>query len=286
MLDTGKFSRMARVSKRTLRYYDSIDLFKPERVDPDTGIRYYSAKQFADLNRILALKELGMSLDQIRRMLADDVSQEEIHGMLMLKKAEAEQALLTELYRFRSIEARLQSADIYLTQGVVLKSVPEQPFLSYRTVITDPQQGWELTHSIMGRIPRLVGRSKVSNFAAVMHSDSFDDEHMDAEMGFYQPKNTGTTVELSEDVILTERVLPAVEAMATVVMVGGPSRYPAGFTAVGEWIDENGYEVVGPQREIFLEVPPDGKEDNMVIEIQFPVEPVISDPRQLLSTLD
>ena len=50
MFDTGKFSRLARVSKRTLRYYDSIDLFKPKTVDADTGIRYYSAEQFAVLH--------------------------------------------------------------------------------------------------------------------------------------------------------------------------------------------------------------------------------------------
>ena len=90
MFDTGKFSRLARVSKRTLRYYDSIDLFKPRRVDSETGIRYYSAEQFADLNRIISLKELGLTLDQIRRMLDDDISAEEIYGMLLLKKAEAE----------------------------------------------------------------------------------------------------------------------------------------------------------------------------------------------------
>lgn len=60
MFDTGKFSRMARVSKRTLRYYDSIDLFKPVKVNSETGIRYYSAEQFADLNRIISLKECHM----------------------------------------------------------------------------------------------------------------------------------------------------------------------------------------------------------------------------------
>jgi DNA-binding transcriptional MerR regulator len=59
----GEFSKIARVSKRLLQYYDEIDLFKPAYTDPQTEYRYYSAKQLPTLNRILALKELGLSLD-------------------------------------------------------------------------------------------------------------------------------------------------------------------------------------------------------------------------------
>lgn len=282
VLDTGEFSRMARVSKRTLRYYDSIDLFKPIRVDEGTGVRYYSTRQLADLNRILALKELGMSLDQIRRMLADDVSPDEIRGMLLLKKAEAEQALLADIQRFRSIEARLQNPDTYLMRGVVLKSVPRQPFLSYRSVLADRQLG-KLSFTLMEEVPRRVGRDELGPFTSVMHGDAFDAERFDAELGFLLPRSGDLNVALPGDVVLTERTLPAVEDMASVVLVGGPSRYPAGFSTIGRWVEENGYEVVGPQREIFLETSATGDEDDMVIEIQFPVTRPLPDAQRLLS---
>ena len=282
MFDTGKFSRMARVSKRTLRYYDSIDLFKPLKVDPETGIRYYSAEQFADLNRIISLKELGLTLDQIRHMLDEDVSREEIHGMLLIKKAEAEQKLLEDIKRLRSIEARLQSPELFLTQGVVLKSVPEQPFLSYRNTF----KGEELLpfyQSIVHRVPRLAGRQKLSHFTTLMHWDSFDMENMDAELGYFISKPSNLRIELSEDLILTERKLPAVAEMASVILVGGPERYPAGHEAVARWCEENGYDVNKPERYIFLEMPADGNPDDTVIELQFPVERVVSDPQSLLS---
>ena len=250
MFDTGKFSRMARVSKRTLRYYDSIDLFKPLKVDPETGIRYYSAEQFADLNRILSLKELGMTLDQIRHMLADDVSPEEIYGMLLIKRAEAEQKLLQDIQRFRSIEARLRDPEIYLTQGVVLKSVAAQPYLSYRSMI-DGTELQPLFERILGRVPSLAGRQNVSYFTSVMHWDAFEMENMDAELGYLIPKPLGMTVELAEDVVLTERMLPAVAEIASVILVGGPERYPAGFEAVSRWCEANGYDVGKPERYIF-----------------------------------
>src|SRR5215813_6701695 len=107
MFTVGEFSQLAQVSKRLLRYYDEIGLLKPVRIDKFTGYRYYSAEQLPPLNRILALKELGLSLDQIRRMLSDKVSADEIQGMLLLKKAEAEQQLQEEQQRIRSIESRL-----------------------------------------------------------------------------------------------------------------------------------------------------------------------------------
>lgn len=282
MFDTGKFSRMARVSKRTLRYYDSINLFKPVKVDPETGIRYYSAEQFADLNRIISLKELGMTLDQIRRMLADDVSSEEIYGMLLLKKAEAEQKLLDDIKRLRGIEARLQNPETYITQGVVLKSVSEQPFLSYRNTLNGEAM-LPLYQSIVSRVPRLAGRRNVSYFTILMHWDEFDMENMDAELGYFMLKPSALRIELSEDVILTERTLPAVDEMASVILVGGPERYPAGFEAVTRWCEQNGYDVNKPERYIFLEMPADGNPEDTVIELQFPVERIVSDPKSLLS---
>ena len=66
MFLTGEFSKISRVSKRLLHHYDEIGLLKPAHIDPSTGYRYYSANQLSRLNRILALKDLGLSLEQMR----------------------------------------------------------------------------------------------------------------------------------------------------------------------------------------------------------------------------
>jgi DNA-binding transcriptional MerR regulator len=108
MFRIGEFSHIARVSKRLLQYYDEIGLLIPAYTDPQTGYRYYSARQLLCLNRILALKDLGLSLDHIAAMLEEAISDEAIHGILLLKKAELEQRLRDDLQRLRQIEARLQ----------------------------------------------------------------------------------------------------------------------------------------------------------------------------------
>ena len=137
MFRIGEFSQIARVSGRLLRYYDSIGLLRPQRIDPETGYRYYSAGQLERLNRILALKDLGLSLDQVARMLDDKISTAEIRGMLALKKAELERSLAEEAARLRHIESRLTQIEQQGSLGdydVVVKSAPATPLLSMRAV--------------------------------------------------------------------------------------------------------------------------------------------------------
>jgi DNA-binding transcriptional MerR regulator len=62
MLQIGEFSVLSHVSIKTLRHYDEVGLLKPMHVDPHSGYRYYAASQIVQLNRILALRDLGMSL--------------------------------------------------------------------------------------------------------------------------------------------------------------------------------------------------------------------------------
>jgi DNA-binding transcriptional MerR regulator len=68
-----KLSNIGQVSIATLRHYDQYGLLKPNALDPDTGYRYYSLDQLACLNRILALKELDFPLEQIARLLEEDL---------------------------------------------------------------------------------------------------------------------------------------------------------------------------------------------------------------------
>jgi DNA-binding transcriptional MerR regulator len=90
MFRIGEFSKIAQVPGSLLRYYDEIGLLKPVHIDQWTGYRYYSARQLPRLHRILALKELGLTLDQIARLVNEEVSAAEIQGMLALKKAQVE----------------------------------------------------------------------------------------------------------------------------------------------------------------------------------------------------
>jgi DNA-binding transcriptional MerR regulator len=86
MFKIGDFSRLSRVSVRALHLYDQMGLLKPVHVDAFTGYRYYSAKQLAQLNQIVAFKDLGFFLEQISGLLNDNIPPAQIQGMLRLSK--------------------------------------------------------------------------------------------------------------------------------------------------------------------------------------------------------
>ena len=69
MFRIGEFSKIAQVPASLLRYDDDIGLFTLIHSDRDTGYRDYSVQQLAQINRILALKDLGFSLDQVKHLM-------------------------------------------------------------------------------------------------------------------------------------------------------------------------------------------------------------------------
>ena len=93
MIRIGDFSKLSRVSIKALRLYDEMGLLKPVEVDRFTGYRYYEFDQLPRLYRILALKDLGFSLEAISRLLEGEVSVEQMRGMLKLRQAEIDISL-------------------------------------------------------------------------------------------------------------------------------------------------------------------------------------------------
>src|SRR6476661_8840594 len=93
MFRIGEFARMGQVSVRTLRHYDELGLLEPVEIDRFTGYRYYSTGQLPRLNRIVALKEVGLSLEQIGQLLDADLTPEQLEAMLKLKQVELCQQL-------------------------------------------------------------------------------------------------------------------------------------------------------------------------------------------------
>src|SRR3954463_91841 len=127
MFTLGDCPRHGRFSVRMLRHYDATGLLRPVHVDPASGYRYYTAAQLARLNRIIALKDRGCTLDQVQDIVDEKVSAEELRGMLRLRRAELETAMAAAGARLIQVEARLraiESEGCMPTNDVVIKSVP------------------------------------------------------------------------------------------------------------------------------------------------------------------
>lgn len=254
MFAIGDFARLGRVSVRMLRHYDALGLLRPAHVDPGTGYRRYNAAQLARLNRIVALKDLGFTLDQVGSILNEPVDAAELRGMLRLRRAEAESELAVARRRLTGIQARLSMIEAESGCGgdVVVKRVPAVR-VAELTAIADSYASCDITPVIRPLYARLNRQLEsagiVSTGSAVAtYEDSGDGVLIHAALPV-----PGTAVRHPE---LTIVDLPAVEA-ATMIHHGSMDDADAAVQTLARWIDANGYRSRGYAREVNLECPPD-----------------------------
>ena len=270
MIRIGDFARLSQVSIVTLRHYDELGLIEPISVDPVTGYRYYSVGQLPRLNRIMSLKDLGFSLGQIRDVLDDGVSLEQLQDMLRLKRVEVGCRLTNERERLARIEARLRQIEQENTMPdyeVVLKTVAPMLVASRRITIPTNDQVPDYLNPAFEEVFSYVseqGLKPSSSHLALWHTtaDTYTDEDVEA------------LVPVARTLPGTERVnvyeLPQIQ-VASVVHHGDFSDFTQTHVALHKWVEDNSYRVTGPYREIYLEHDPDDL-SNSTTEVQYPVE--------------
>ena len=270
MFKISDFSRLSQVSVKALRYYDELGLLKPAQIDRFTGYRYYSMDQLPRLSRILALKDLGLSLQQIGQLLNEELPPDQLRGMLKLKRAELEQEVDQVRMRLERVEARLRQIEQegkMPTYDVVIKTIQPQLVASIRDVVpTPPEQG-----GLWGELGVYLGRHKATSTGpclTIYHDPEYKERDWDVEV--CEP--------LAAPVPSDERVhvyeLPAVQTMACVVHHGPFVTINEAYQALFKWAQVNGYRIAGPCREVYLRTAEHGSQmdANTVTEIQFPVE--------------
>lgn len=272
MFRIGEFSKICRVPVSALRYYADLGLLEPAHIDQFTAYRYYSLDQLPRLNRILALKDLGLALEQIAQILHEDLPAEQIRGMLRLKQAEIRQRLDEEQARLDRVEARLKQIEKegkMPEHDVVLKQIEAQLTLSIREVIPTPDHvGHLLGESYTAMIAN--GLDGAAPPYTIYHDEEFKPADMDIEIAIPVAASVKTSVALNGGRTLALRQQPALSSAAGVIHRGSYDTLEASYSAIGRWIEENGYRIVGPPREVYLTAPdsPEGP----ITEIQYPVE--------------
>ena len=270
----GEFSRLGRVSRRQLRHYDELGLLTPTEVDPVTGYRSYHADQLPRLHRILALKDLGFSLDEVRRLVDEDVPAAQLQGMLQLRRAQAEQALEREAARLREIEARIAAiAAPRPLDEVVVRSLDAAHLWSHRFLCRGPEHAFEVMGRLGSGLAGAYGPQRAARPIAIAHGDGFLATDLDLEVGFLVPDDDAVPDTVA-GLAMQARTLPAVTRAAISVRRGDPRGDHDAFGAIARWLDVHDHRIAGPIRERFVHFPADpARFDDTVTEIQAPVQP-------------
>lgn len=269
MFKISTFSKLSKVTLKTLRYYDQIGILKPRKVDDDTGYRYYSADQLLELNRILIYKELGFTLPQIKQLLQEDISLENIQGMFKLKRSEIQHIIDTEQAKLVRIEERMQliekEGQFETGQEIRVKAGGAQTFLfqkAYGREEDIPELFRQLDLLLTTEIRQLIQGPQVVLWKDI---DGKEDE-FEFEVGYF------LTCELRsfpEPFLL--RTLPPEPMMATMAFHSNSNFDCAACVHLAKWIEKNNYQIKEnePGRELYLPLSPE--RDAQFIEIQIPI---------------
>jgi len=252
MFTIGDFAQLGRVSVRMLRHYDAVGLLLPARVDPATGYRFYTAVQLHRLNRLIALKDLGLTLDQVRVVLDEEVSVEQLHGMLSLRRAELRQQILADSARLRRVEARLRAIEregAMPTDEIVVKAVPAVRVarVSATAASYEPEDIGPVIQPLYPQLFERLARAGVtpSGPGIATYEPGTGDEVV---------VHAGVTVDVEPSASFEFEVvdLPALAEAATIVHRGSMADGGATGQAVAPWIEAHGYKQKGFAREVYL----------------------------------
>ncbi|WP_314588114.1 MerR family transcriptional regulator [Paenibacillus terrigena] len=270
MFKISEFSKISQLSVKTLRYYDQMNLLKPAHIDKFTSYRYYSADQLFELHRILAFKELGFSLEQIRQMMSEHIPIEQIKGMFRLKQHEIQSMLEREQAKLDRIKERLyliehENTNHLSAHDVVLKEVEPQLVMSFRQK-TAMDQIPELFRILDGHL-QSYGQSALSKLVLWHGCEQYEDE-MDIEVARVLKEP------IPENPLLTLRQLPKVPMMATLIHHCRTASRCSASTELAIWIERNGYRMIEhePRREICVPHAPSNDPESYVAELQIAVE--------------
>jgi DNA-binding transcriptional MerR regulator len=281
MFKIGEFSRLSRVSVRMLRHYDQLGLLKPSQTDSLTNYRYYSADQLPRLNRILALRDLGFSLEQIKDMLEEELSSDQLLGMLKLKRAEIEQQMQVQQGQMTRLEARIRQmnevAD-YKSYEVILRDIGPELVATYREIAADDDRIQSMFNEVETHVAGFDQARADKPPFTTYHDAEYREHDIDAEVAIPLKFPIPGTAEIHV------RELHGLSNVACVVHSGSYLTLYQAYNALLSWIEANHYHMVGPIREVYLrygadgfgfDLPPTylGQDSNQyVTELQLPVE--------------
>lgn len=271
MLGIGQFAQLAKVSVRTLRYYGDHGLLMPAHVDPGSGYRSYDASQLADLNRILVMKDLGLSLDEIKTFVAEDISIEGLITLAKERQVEAEEEIEQERQRLDRVAARIallihsetrDSTMTIATSAVVIKRLDPMRLATASEIVSgfDADLG-----AVFGRLyPLIFGELGRLGITSDYPTTALYEDHPDG-IEIIAAAQLAPDVEFTSGV-LQRRDLPKVERAATLVHSGDMTTIGASHQSLLEWVDSAGETPTGFTRELYLQH--DGPQEGWVTELQ------------------
>lgn len=279
MYKISDFSQIGQVSVRMLRHYDKLGLLKPNNKDKWTNYRYYTLDQLPRLHQILALRDLGLSLEQIRGLLDDPGANDLLYEMLQVKQRDIEDRLAEEQARLDRVAARLaliERVHAPIPYDVALKALPAQHVAAVREVVPHLSQIGRIRERMLASLYDALALARISPGMelAIYHQQAYSEEDIDMSLAV---EVADGVLQNADEVLFEACTLPPAPLAASVVYNGSMRNIPDVVVNLYRWLGMNGYTSAGAYREVHLfgrelDVCASGLDQEVVIEVLVPVE--------------
>lgn len=270
----GRFSLITRLSQKALRYYDERGLLVPQEKDKFTRYRYYTGPQIARGVSIKTLCDLGFSLTEIETLLsAKETNDTGIIRALFLKRRSE---IRSEVNRLQEIEAILETRDaslelIYMSHNepVVKETMPvriagKRGTGTYSETIS--RLMGELCTQLFSAENLGAGLKIAGPFMTLYHDREYKEK--DADMECAVPITGKCTI---HDPSMEIRMLPGGKCL-TLLYQGPYAGLHEAWACIGAYAEEREFLINGPHRELYLNDPAAVAEDELLTELQIPIE--------------
>jgi DNA-binding transcriptional MerR regulator len=249
----GQFADLSGVSAKTLRFYDEIGLLRPACTDPRTRYRLYLPRQLEELASILALKDLGVSLADIRNLTSKPVSKRDRRELLNDLKKTVEQSIQTATQSLNWINGALNELDAFQSSiPIVVKRRPAVPIASIRAKVQNYAEIERFEQELLSALP---ARS-MSRLRGVLWHRCADSGCLEGEA--FVALNRSVP---ARGVFDLKQLSPA--TLACAYSESDEDSAELVYSAIRRWLNIRGYRLAGPKREVYV----DG-----LLEIQFPLK--------------
>lgn len=268
MYRIGEFSKISKTTIKTLRYYDAEGLLQPEAVDDFTGYRLYSTKQLIQLHKIQELRQIGLSIEEIKQI----VHLKKSLAKVLVKRREDVMRELTQrqqqLSRIDFILAN-QEEEIVMNYQATIKEIPEVIVYSTKATVKNFMDYFEIIppigEKLMKKYPDL--KCATPEYCFIKYLDG---EYREQDINIEFCEAVSELKENFDDIEFKK--LEAVTVVST-LHKGSYATISKAYAYLMKWIEENGYTMIDAPRECQI----DGiwnkeTEEEWLTEVQIPLK--------------
>jgi DNA-binding transcriptional MerR regulator/effector-binding domain-containing protein len=275
LLSVKQMATLRGTTAETLRHYDRIGLFKSDSVDPFTGYRYYSISQYERLGTILELRELGVSLSEIKeyfskRQLDKSIQLLNKHYQLLSEELVKKEAMKTILgNKLKTLKSIMDKARL---NTVIEENITGRRVITYGNPIADRLQlGGEITRleQNLTEVAPILASDKICCFTT--HYDLASGEDFAPVPAIMLDKLTKADKQNKREGAMIKKLYSG--RYVTAYHNSRFGEYNEILKKIGEYIREHGYKIVSPIVQIYkIDVTLTDNFSETVIKTEVPVD--------------